>query len=101
METVPVERVRASPPPPPAPAPRGRGRWVLLVAGLLILAQLAVRSWVAAGRSYYGDDLRILHLADENSLLSWSYLTYDYDGQFMPGGLLLAGLVERVAPVEW
>ncbi|MGY2129242.1 hypothetical protein [Blastococcus sp. SYSU DS0617] len=87
--------------PSPVPASRTRGRWVLAAAGLLILAQLAIRSWVVSGRNYYGDDLRILSLADQNRLLDLSYLTYDYDGQFMPGGLLLAGLVERVAPLEW
>jgi hypothetical protein len=74
---------------------------VRIAAALLVALQLLVRGWVLAGRDHYADDFTLLHLADAGAVLSPSYLFHDHDGQFMPGGLLLVGLVERVAPLEW
>jgi len=67
----------------------------------LVAVQLLVRGWLVAGRNYYWDDFTLLDLADRSHLLSPSFLFQDYDGQFMPGSLLLAGLVERAAPLQW
>ncbi|RBY85977.1 hypothetical protein [Blastococcus sp. TF02A-26] len=76
-------------------------RWVRAAAVLMVLTQVVVRWRLVTGREYYGDDLRVLYLADTHSLFDPSYLFYDYDGHFMPGGFLLAGVVERLAPLDW
>ncbi|MGY1773097.1 hypothetical protein [Blastococcus sp. SYSU D00813] len=91
---------RATVPAPEGPA-RPSARWVRDAALALVAAQVLVRWWLVAGRDWYGDDLRMLHLADVGSLLSPSYLATDYDGHFMPGAFLLAGVVERLGPLEW
>lgn len=76
-------------------------RSVLVAALVLVVGSLVLRGWVIAQRQYYGDDLRLLHLADRSPLFSPSYLLQDYDGHLMPGAFLVAGLVERAAPLEW
>jgi hypothetical protein len=104
VDTIPVRDLPTLAPPAPSTTPATptcSWRWVLPASALLVVAQLALRTWLIAGRSYYGDDLRILPLAHENPLHSLSYLTYDYDGHLMPGAFLVAGLVERAAPLEW
>ncbi|MGY1752556.1 hypothetical protein [Blastococcus sp. SYSU D01042] len=77
------------------------GRWVLPVALALVAVQTGLRIWVLSGRTYYGDDFDLLHLADRSALLSPSYLLTDYVGHLMPGAFLVAGLVERAGPLEW
>ncbi|MPQ97608.1 hypothetical protein GB931_06675 [Modestobacter sp. I12A-02628] len=77
------------------------GRQVLVAAGLLVVAHLAVRGWIAASRDFYGDDLLIAGRAALTSPFSGDYLFGDFDGQFMPGAFLLAGLVDQVAPLQW
>lgn len=86
--------------PPDKPAPIA-GRMVRVAALVLVAISVLVRWWVVGGRDYFNDDFRLLHLANTHSLGSPSYLGYDYDGQFMPGAMLLAGLVERLAPLQW
>lgn len=81
--------------------PPSTARWVRVVAVLMVLGAVGVRWRLLAGRNYYGDDLLWLHLADTHSLFSPSYLFQDYQGHLMPGGFLLVGLVERIAPLEW
>lgn len=81
--------------------PSSVARWVRVAALVMVAVQVGIRWRLLAGRDYYSDDFRLLHLADVGSLWSWSYLSTDYDGQFMPGALLLAGIVERVGPLEW
>lgn len=101
VDTIPVRDLPDTAP-PPVPAPRRpRSRWVLPVALLLIAGQLGLRTWAFAQRQFYGDDLHLQMLADGSPLFSWSYLLDDYDGHLMPGAFLVAGLVERVGPLEW
>jgi hypothetical protein len=76
-------------------------RWVRAAAVLMVLTQVVIRWRLVTGRDHYGDDLRLLYLSDQHSLLDPSYLFYDYDGHFMPGGFLLVGVVERLAPLDW
>ncbi|WP_051684387.1 hypothetical protein [Blastococcus sp. URHD0036] len=95
------ERIALPEPPPAGARPSSTARWVRAAAVLLVVAQLVVRWRLVAGRDFYGDDFVLLHMARDNGLLSWDYLAYDYSGHFMPGGLLLAGLVERFAPLQW
>ncbi|MDT0276246.1 hypothetical protein [Blastococcus goldschmidtiae] len=100
METISVRDTHAVAP-SPVPASRTRGRWVLLAAFSLIALQLGLRGWVVLRRNYYADDLRLLQLAEQYPLFSPDYLLYDFDGHLMPGGFLVAGLVQRAAPLEW
>lgn len=77
------------------------GRKVLVAALVMVAAQWGIRCWMFLGRDYFADDMRMLDLAHESPLFSPSYLLYDYDGHFMPGAFVLAGLVERTAGMEW
>ncbi|MGY1745542.1 hypothetical protein [Blastococcus sp. SYSU D00695] len=76
-------------------------RRVRAAALLLVAASVLVRAWLVAGRGLFSDDLKILHRADTSPLLSPAYLFQDYDGQFMPGSLLVAGVVERLGRLDW
>lgn len=102
MDTMPVRAVPGSVARPPSAAvmPR-RARSVLPVALLLVAAQLGLRTWVFAQRSFYGDDLHLQLLSDRLPLFSRELLLQDYDGHLMPGSFLVAGLAERAAPLEW
>ncbi|SOC50839.1 hypothetical protein SAMN05660748_3598 [Blastococcus aggregatus] len=104
MDTIPVRNLPDTAPPPlPAAPASGRvgSRWVLPVALFLVAVQLGLRTWLFAQRQYYADDLRLLNLSDRSPLFSADYLLYDFDGHLMPGSFLVAGLVERAAPLEW
>ena len=76
-------------------------RWLLGVAGLLIVIQLVLRTWVAARGYFYWDDLILTSRSGSMPLLSTDFLLFDHDGHFMPGAFLVAGLVTKVAPLEW
>lgn len=91
--------------------PRGRSvstglravirRPVLLVAVLLILAQIALRGWVAGRGYFYWDDLILVGRADRYPLWSADLLLYDHDGHFMPLAFATAWVVTRIAPLQW
>lgn len=76
-------------------------RWLLGVAGLLIVIQLVLRTWVAARGYFYWDDLILTSRSGSMPLLSSEFLLFDHDGHFMPGAFLVAGLVTKVAPLQW
>ncbi len=68
---------------------------------MLIAVQLGVRAAVAFGGYFYWDDLILIGKAGTHNLLSPSYLFDDHDGHVMPGAFLLAGLIIRLAPLDW
>lgn len=79
------------------------GAWsspVLRTAILLIGVQLALRTWAISGGWFYTDDFRLLYEASRSSL-TWEYLLRPYDSQFMPGGRLIALVVERSGDLNW
>lgn len=76
-------------------------RPVLLVAVLLILAQLGLRGWVAGRGYFYWDDLILVGRADRYPLWSADLLLYDHDGHFMPLAFATAWVVTRIAPLQW
>ncbi|MFZ0833721.1 MAG: hypothetical protein WAM92_11675, partial [Mycobacterium sp.] len=75
--------------------------WVAVVAGLLIALQLAVRAILAFRGYFYWDDLILIGRAGTQNILSPSYLFDDHDGHVMPGAFLVAGVITRVAPLNW
>jgi hypothetical protein len=95
--------------PAPAPPRESRGaswrwtgsRWVLAGVALLVLAQLVVRAWMAAQRDLFQDDFLYGSQAIEMPLFSSEYLVEDRGGHFMPGAMLLHGVLYRLFPLEW
>ncbi|BBX63824.1 hypothetical protein MSAS_29980 [Mycobacterium saskatchewanense] len=75
--------------------------YIPLAAAVLIAVQLGVRAAVAFGGYFYWDDLILIGKAGTHNLLSPSYLFDDHDGHVMPGAFLLAGLIIRLAPLDW
>jgi hypothetical protein len=76
-------------------------RGVVLAAALLIVAQLAVRAVLAFDGYFYWDDLILIGKAGTHGLLSPAYLFDDHDGHVMPAAFLVAGLIIRLAPLDW
>jgi hypothetical protein len=57
---------------------------------------------VLAFRGYfYWDDLILVGKAGTEGLLSPSYLFDDHDGHVMPAAFLVAGVITRLAPLDW
>lgn len=79
---------------------RSDGKW-LGAAVALIAVQLLIRSVLAFGGDFYWDDLILVGRAGTQSLLSAQYLFDDHDGHVMPGAFLVAGVITRLAPLEW
>lgn len=79
---------------------RSDGKWVGCAAALIAL-QLVTRSVLAFGGDFYWDDLILVGRAGTQPLLSAQYLFDDHDGHVMPGAFLLAGVITRIAPLEW
>lgn len=75
--------------------------WVPRAAVALIAVQLLIRSVLAFGGDFYWDDLILVGRAGTQSLLSAQYLFDDHDGHVMPGAFLVAGVITRLAPLEW
>ncbi|MGV9710852.1 hypothetical protein ACWDTI_09330 [Gordonia sp. NPDC003424] len=76
-------------------------RTVSSVAIALIVAQLVLRGWLAAGGNFYWDDLILIGRASSHPILSWDYLGHSHDGHFMPAAFLVAGISTVIAPVTW
>ena len=74
---------------------------VALVAAALIALQLVIRSVLAFGGYFYWDDLILVGRAGTHSLLSAPYLFDDHDGHVMPAAYLVAGVISRLAPLNW
>ncbi len=76
-------------------------RGVALAAALLIVLQLAVRAVLAFRGYFYWDDLILIGKAGTHGLLSPSYLFDDHDGHVMPAAFLVAGVINRLTPLDW
>jgi hypothetical protein len=74
---------------------------VAVAAAALIVVQLAVRAVLAFGGYFYWDDLILIGKAGTEGLLAPSYLFDDHDGHVMPGAFLIAGVLIRLAPLDW
>lgn len=74
---------------------------VALAAAALIVVQLAVRAVLAFGGYFYWDDLILIGKAGSEGLLAPSYLFDDHDGHVMPAAFLIAGVLFRLAPLDW
>lgn len=83
------------------PGPLTRIPRVALTAAALIALQLAVRAVLAFGGYFYWDDLILVGRAGTHNLLSPSYLFDDHDGHVMPAAYLVAGVITRLAPLNW
>ncbi|WP_139286089.1 hypothetical protein [Tsukamurella tyrosinosolvens] len=79
------------------PAPR-RQLWI--GAAVLVVLQLAVRGYVLARGNFYWDDVAFIGRASRplTDLGAWFV---DYDGHFMPGTLVAAAAITKVAPLSW
>jgi hypothetical protein len=74
---------------------------VALIATALIALQLTVRAVLAFGGYFYWDDLILVGRAGTHNLLSASYLFDDHDGHLMAAAYLVAGVISRLAPLNW
>ena len=74
---------------------------VALAAAVLIAVQLVIRAVLAFGGYFYWDDLILVGRAGTHGLLSSSYLFDDHDGHVMPAAFLVAGVITRLAPLNW
>lgn len=75
---------------------------VAVAAAVLVAAHLVVRAVLAFhGNFFYWDDLILVGRAGTQSLLSPSYLFDDHDGHVMPAAFLVAGVVTKLAPLNW
>ncbi|MDW5611708.1 hypothetical protein [Mycolicibacterium sp. D5.8-2] len=74
---------------------------VARAAAALIALQLVIRAVLAFGGYFYWDDLILVGRAGTQGLLSPGYLFDDHDGHVMPGAFLVAGVITRLAPLEW
>jgi hypothetical protein len=83
------------------PTDTERPRWVARAALGLIGLQLLVRAVLAFRGYFYWDDLILTGRAGTQSLLSPSFLFDDHDGHVMPGAFLVAGVVTKLAPLNW
>src|SRR5215469_16964744 len=78
----------------------GRTHGVMLVAIAMIVAQLIWKAALLHGLYFVRDDFHDLDLAIEHPL-SWSYLTYIWDGHLIIGLRLIAWLMVRTSLYNW
>src|SRR3984957_8552403 len=74
---------------------------VALAAAALITVQLVIRTVLAFGGYFYWDDLILIGKAGTEGLLTPTYLFDDHDGHVMPAAFLIAGVLPRLAPLDW
>lgn len=89
----------------PAPEVERLARWgrkhaVLLIAVAMIVVQLIWKARLLHGLYFVRDDFHDLDLAIEHPL-SWSYLTYIWDGHLIIGLRLVAWLLVRTSLYNW
>lgn len=77
-----------------------RTRVVIVVALLMILAQLIWKAYLLHGLFFVQNDFQNLDLAIEHRL-NWSYLTYISGGHLLIGLRLVAWLVVRTSLYNW
>lgn len=80
-------------------APSVRG--TVAMCAVVVMAAVAVRTWVAAAGWFYWDDLILHGLAARHPWPSLELLLTDHDGHLMPGGMALAWIAAHVAPLEF
>ncbi|GLB64054.1 hypothetical protein NCCP2495_19330 [Dietzia sp. NCCP-2495] len=80
-------------------APSVRG--TVAMCAVVVMAAVAVRTWVAAAGWFYWDDLILHGLAARHPWPSPELLLTDHDGHLMPGGMALAWIAAHVAPLEF
>lgn len=78
----------------------GRKRAVMIVALLLIVAQLIWKAQLLHNLYFVRDDFHDLDLAIEHPL-NWSYLTYIWDGHLIIGLRLVAWFLVRTSLYNW
>jgi hypothetical protein len=83
------------------PAAMTRMPRVALAAAALIAVQLVIRAVLAFGGYFYWDDLILIGKAGTEGLLTPTYLFDDHDGHVMPAAFLIAGVLIRLAPLDW
>jgi len=59
------------------------------------------RAVLAFGGYFYWDDLILIGKAGTEGLLTPAYLFDDHDGHVMPAAFLIAGVLIRLAPLDW
>ena len=74
---------------------------MVAAAVALIVVQLGIHAVLAFGGYFYWDDLILVGKAGTQGLLSPSYLFDDHDGHVMPAAFLVAGVITRLAPLQW
>jgi hypothetical protein len=74
---------------------------VVVAAVVLIVVQLGIRAVLAFGGYFYWDDLILVGKAGTQGLMSPSFLFDDHDGHVMPAAFLVAGVITRLAPLQW
>ena len=66
---------------------------VLVIAVVMVVAQLGWRAWALFPSWFYADDYRLM-VDSRTSDFGWSYLLEPYDNQFMPIGRALVATVD-------
>jgi hypothetical protein len=85
----------------PMSPPKAQRATLAQLAAALLVAQLAVRGWVAWRGGFYWDDLVLEGRASTSSIWSQEYLLGSHDGHVMPGAFLVAGVTTKLAPLRW
>ncbi|MFE1595312.1 hypothetical protein [Nocardia sp. NPDC058705] len=80
---------------------RMSGRAALVVAAVLIVAQLGLRGWIAASGFFYWDDFLLIGRVSSQPLFSTELLFTSHDGHVMPLAFVLTWLVTEAAPMNW
>ncbi|WP_078311543.1 MULTISPECIES: hypothetical protein [unclassified Mycobacterium] len=81
--------------------PFARTNRVAVAAAALLVVHLVVRGVLAFGGDFYWDDLILVGRAGTQGLFAPSYLFDDHDGHVMPAAFLLAGIITKLAPLNW